>query len=77
MLDELFEALNLIRTRHIARIPIVLVGTEFCGNTIRFDYLLSRGCISEADANLVRVVDRGGPAKRDSFRGADKWSSAS
>ncbi len=58
-LDELFEALTLIQTEKIARIPVALVGKKFWGplvdwikNTLVEDHKISKG-----DLDLFCVVD--------------------
>jgi len=63
-LDELFESLNLVQTRVIAPIPIVLVGREHWRRVVDFDYLLSQGLISSADRELFTVVDSAADAVR-------------
>ena len=56
-LDELFEVLTLIQTGKIARLPIVLVGTEFWRRVIDFDYLVEEQFITAPDAQLFECVD--------------------
>ena len=56
-LDELLEVLNLVQTRKVARIPIVLVGSAFWRNAVNFNFLVEEGMISEADAALVTIVE--------------------
>ncbi len=56
-LDELFEALTLIQTRKIRRIPIVLVGVSYWKRLVDFDFLVEEGMIDPADINLFTVVD--------------------
>jgi len=51
-LDELFEALTLIQTNKVARIPVVLVGQEFWQQLINFDFLVSEGMIKAEDRDL-------------------------
>lgn len=63
-LDELFESLNLIQTRTIDPIPIVLVGREHWERAVRLDYLLEEGFIDERDRSLVTVFDSGEEAAR-------------
>ena len=58
-LDELFEALNLVQTRVIAPIPIVLVGREHWRRVVDFDYLVGEGLIESTDRALFHVVDSG------------------
>ena len=56
-LDELFEALTLVQTGKIARIPIVLVGTSFWRRAVDFEFLIEEGMISPEDADLFHTVD--------------------
>ena len=56
-LDELFEALTLVQTEKMARMPIVLVGKSFWSRLVDFDFLVEEGMISEADRDLVSVVE--------------------
>lgn len=56
-LDELLEVLNLVQTRKMARIPIVLVGRAFWRRAVHFDFLVEEGMISEADAALITIVE--------------------
>ncbi|WP_303905094.1 TIGR00730 family Rossman fold protein [Thiohalomonas denitrificans] len=56
-LDELFEVLTLVQTGKMARIPIVLVGSEFWHRAVDFDYLVDEGFISVEDARLFTRVD--------------------
>ncbi len=57
-MDELFETLTLVQTRKVQkRLPIVLFGSEFWNEVIRFDTFVEWGLISPEDLNLFRVVD--------------------
>ncbi len=56
-LDELFEVLTLVQTGNMARIPIVLVGTEYWRRAIDFDYLVEEGFIAPQDLELFTQVD--------------------
>ena len=56
-MDELFEALTLIQTRKIRRIPIVLVGKSFWTRAVDFDFLVQEGVIEAADIGLFTLVD--------------------
>ncbi len=59
-LDELFEAITLVQTHKIDRIPIVLVGTEFWQGLVDWIkiVLLERfGNISPEDLDLFHLVD--------------------
>jgi uncharacterized protein (TIGR00730 family) len=56
-LDELFEVLTLVQTGKMARIPIVLVGSEFWRRAVDFDYLVDEGFIGAQDVELFTRVD--------------------
>ncbi len=56
-MDELFEALTLIQTRKIQRIPVVLVGRSFWERAVDFEFLVEEGVIAAADAGLFTLVD--------------------
>jgi uncharacterized protein (TIGR00730 family) len=48
-LDELFETLNLIQTRTIRPVPVILVGQEYWERAVNFDFLLEEGVIARED----------------------------
>lgn len=58
-LDELFEALTLVQTLKIRKIPIILVKTSFWEGLIEWmkNTLLAQGMISEDNMGLFHVVD--------------------
>ena len=58
-LDELFEALTLIQTSKVERFPVVLYGSEYWSGLLDWtrDRLLVDGMVSEADLDLIQVVD--------------------
>ncbi|MEE2946474.1 MAG: LOG family protein [Pseudomonadota bacterium] len=56
-LDELFEALTLIQTGRMERVPFVLFGKTFWEKIINWDALSDAGTISADDLNLFRFVD--------------------
>jgi len=56
-MDELFEAITLVQTGKMPRIPIVLVGSAFWNRLIDFEFLVEQGVISPGDLNLFRIVD--------------------
>ncbi|PIE71365.1 MAG: TIGR00730 family Rossman fold protein [Deltaproteobacteria bacterium] len=55
-LDELFEALTLLQTRKINKMPILLFGREFWHELINFEFLVEQGTISESDLDLFQYV---------------------
>lgn len=56
-MDELFEALTLIQTGRMERIPLVLFGSAFWHKVINFDALVEAGTIAPEDMSLLSVVD--------------------
>ncbi len=63
-LDELFEALTLVQTGKIPRIPIVLVGSEYWRRAIDWAFLVREGFIDESDRALCTIVETGEAAAR-------------
>ncbi len=51
-LDEVFEALTLVQTQSIRRLPIVLFGEEFWRKLINFDFMVEEGTIDPEDLDL-------------------------
>lgn len=56
-LDELFEALTLIQTGRMQRVPFLLFGKEFWEKVINWPALADAGTISDQDLDLFRFVD--------------------
>ena len=56
-MDELFEALTLIQTRKIPRIPVMLFGREFWESLIHWDEFVERGLISPEDLELFQYCE--------------------
>ncbi len=56
-LDETFEALTLIQTGRMRRVPFLLFGTEFWDKLINWQALADAGTISPEDLELVRFVE--------------------
>ncbi|MFC7300435.1 TIGR00730 family Rossman fold protein [Cognatiluteimonas weifangensis] len=56
-LDELFEALTLMQTGKMPRIPVVLVGREFWSRAVDIDFLVAEGMIAARDRELLSVVE--------------------
>jgi uncharacterized protein (TIGR00730 family) len=51
-LDELFETLNLVQTRKISPLPVILVGEAFWRRTFDADFLIEEGVIDVEDRDL-------------------------
>lgn len=56
-LDELFEALTLIQTRRMERVPLILFAPEFWNRIIDFDALADFGTIAPEDMDLISFVE--------------------
>lgn len=56
-LDETFEALTLIQTRRMRRIPLILFGKDFWHRVVNWDLLVEAGTISPEDLDLLSFVD--------------------
>lgn len=79
-MDEVFEALTLIQTGRMQRVPFLLFGREFWQSIINWDALADAGTISAEDLDLFRFVETadeamdlienwGVPSARDSIPG--------
>ncbi|WP_417718457.1 TIGR00730 family Rossman fold protein [Salipiger sp.] len=56
-LDEMFEALTLIQTGRMERVPFLLFGRAFWERIINWDALQDAGTISPEDLDLFRFVE--------------------
>ena len=58
-LDELSEALTLIQTKKIPRIPVILVGAQFWSGLIEWfkATLTEEGMIAAEDIDLIQIID--------------------
>jgi uncharacterized protein (TIGR00730 family) len=58
-LDELFETITLIQTKHLRPLPIVLVGKDYWEGLVEWikKTMLEDGKVSKEDLNLFTVVD--------------------
>lgn len=56
-MDELFEALTLIQTGRMERVPFLLFGRAFWEKIINWDALADAGTISQDDLDLFRFVE--------------------
>jgi len=55
--DELFDALTLMQTEKMDRIPILLFNEKFWREVINFEALVEHGTISEEDLSLFQYVE--------------------
>src|SRR5437763_5519331 len=57
-LDELAEAVTLIRTRKIKNFPVVVMGTEYWRDLLKmFEKMANEGMISRSDLDLIFATD--------------------
>ena len=58
-MDELMEALTLVQTQKIRRIPIILVQESYWRGLIDWmkDRMISEGMIDAGDMNLIKIID--------------------
>ncbi|MDQ2066524.1 TIGR00730 family Rossman fold protein [Xinfangfangia sp. CPCC 101601] len=56
-LDEMFEALTLIQTGRMKRIPFLLFGAEWWDQLVNWKMLAEAGVISPEDLDLFKVVE--------------------
>ena len=56
-LDEMFEALTLIQTGRMRRVPFLLFGGAFWKEIVNWQALVEAGTISPDDLDLIRFVE--------------------
>ena len=56
-MDELFEALTLVQTGIVPKIPILLFGSEFWKGLIHWERFVEEGLISPEDLDLLHFCD--------------------
>lgn len=58
-LDELFEALNLVRTHRLHPFPVLLYGSDYWAGLADWlqDAAVEEGCLGKADLELFEMVD--------------------
>jgi len=61
-LDELFEALTLVQTRKMDRIPIILVGREYWEALVDWQFMVDEGSIAPEDLRLFAWAETGAEA---------------
>ena len=67
-MDELFEALTLIQTKRMQKIPVILFGEAFWRRVIGFEALAEEGTVAPADLDLLtfaETAEEGWAAIRD------------
>lgn len=68
-MDELFEALTLIQTGRMQRVPFLLFGKAFWQKIINWDALADAGTISAEDLDLFRFVE----TAQEAMEVIDQW----
>ncbi|MEJ6399224.1 LOG family protein [Yoonia sp. 208BN28-4] len=71
-LDETFEALTLIQTGRMARVPFLLFGKSFWETIINWDALADAGTISADDLALFRFVE----TAEEAVEALENWEGA-
>lgn len=71
-LDELFEALTLIQTGRMEKVPFLLFGKDFWDSIINWEALSEAGTISAEDLDLFRFVD----TAEEAIAALDAWEGA-
>jgi len=56
-MDELFEALTLIQTRRMQRIPVILFGAHFWKRVLNLNVLAEEGTIAPEDLDLITFAE--------------------
>lgn len=56
-MDELFEALTLVQTRKISRLPVILVGREFWEGAVKFRHFVEEGTIDPEDLDIFQYAE--------------------
>lgn len=56
-MDELFEALTLVQTTKVVRLPIVLMGREFWNGIVNFDRFAEEGVIDPEDVGIFHFAE--------------------
>jgi uncharacterized protein (TIGR00730 family) len=71
-LDEMFEALTLIQTGRMKRVPFLLFGRAFWETVINWQALVEAGTISPQDLDLFQFVETADEAMAVLFGGDDQ-----
>jgi len=70
-LDETFEALTLIQTRRMEKVPFLLFGRSFWEKIINWEALAEAGTIAEADLELFTFVE----TAEEAVDATEQWDS--
>jgi len=68
-LDETFEALTLIQTGRMQRVPFLLFGEDFWRGIINWENLADAGTISAEDLDLFKFVE----TAEEAIEALDNW----
>ncbi|WP_407491826.1 TIGR00730 family Rossman fold protein [Pseudooceanicola sp. MF1-13] len=71
-LDEMFEALTLIQTGRMERVPFLLFGQAFWEKIINWDALADAGTIAAEDLELFKFVE----TAEEAIEAIDNWPAA-
>ncbi|MGI3170130.1 TIGR00730 family Rossman fold protein [Pseudooceanicola sp. C21-150M6] len=71
-LDEMFEALTLIQTGRMERVPFLLFGRDFWEKIINWEALADAGTIARDDLDLFRIVE----TAEEALQAIDTWADA-
>ena len=71
-LDEMFEALTLIQTGRMQRVPFLLFGRDFWERIINWEALAEAGTIARDDLELFRFVE----TAEEAIAAIDDWDGA-
>lgn len=56
-LDEMFEALTLIQTHRMKRVPLILFGRDWWERLVNWEMLAEAGTIARADLDLLSFAE--------------------
>eukprot|EP00903_Cladosiphon_okamuranus_P021282 g19553.t1 len=71
-LDEMFEALTLIQTGRMERVPFLLFGRAFWEKIINWEALADAGTIAAEDLSLFKFVE----TAEEALAAIDSWPAA-
>lgn len=71
-LDELFEAITLIKTGKMAGVPIFVYPSDFYKDLLNFDALLKAGTINDKEYNILNMFDSKDDLMEELYKVIDK-----